>query len=248
VPFDGFRPLLPAEEEIVGRLLNGSLDRLGDGKLPTSDDPSRAVRGPFLRFLLLGGEEGHRLHEKGVRLSGAWINGTLDLEGCRVSRDIWLKDCRFDAAPAFASAVIDRLFLDGSSLPGLQAERLEARGGLYLRGANIDGEVRLTDARLGGNLVCDGAAIKSFGGFALNAEGIEVRNVLSRGADIRGGISLRGARLGADLEPSSFRYLGRAACTASIQSPGYPPGTALGAGLHLRNHRQAERRHAFTCQ
>jgi hypothetical protein len=116
-----------------------------------------------------------------------------------VFRDIWLKDCRFDAIPVFRSSIIDRLFLDGSLLPGLEAERLEARGGMYLRGAHVTSEVRLSDSRLGGNLVCDGAAIQSRGGFALNAEGIEVRNVFLRGADVRG-INMRGARLEADLD------------------------------------------------
>ena len=115
---DDFRPLLPAEEEVVARLHSGDFDRLGDGSRPELDDPARAIRAPFLRFLLLGGDEGCRPHEKGIRLTGAWIRGTLDLEACRIFRDIGLKDCRFDAAPILRSAIIDRLFLDGSSLPG----------------------------------------------------------------------------------------------------------------------------------
>jgi hypothetical protein len=197
---DDFRPLLPAEEEVISRLLSGEIDRLGDGTRPAADDMTRAIRAPFLRFLLLGGEEGCRPHEKGIRLSGARIMGILDLEACRVFRDIGLKDCFFEAVPVFRSAVIDRLFLDGSFLPGLKAERLEARGGLYLRGACFNGEVCLTNSRLGGNLVCDGATIRSREGFALNAEGLEVRNVFSRGTDFRGGINLRGARLAADFD------------------------------------------------
>jgi hypothetical protein len=196
---DDFRPLLPSEEVVLSRLLSGALDRIGDGARPNTDDPARAIRAAFLRFLLLGGEEGYRPHEKGIRVSGAWIQGVLDLEACRVFRDIWLKDCRFDAIPVFRSSIIDRLFLDGSLLPGLQAERLEARGGMYLRGAHITSEVRLSDSRLGGNLVCDGATIQSRGGFAINAEGIEARNVFLRGADVRG-INMRGARLEADLD------------------------------------------------
>ena len=110
-------------------------------------DPSRVVRAAFLRFLMLGGEDGCRPHEKGIRISGAWITGVLDLEACLISRDIGLSDCHFEAAPVLRAAIINRLFLDGSLLPGLQAERLEARGGVYLRGAEVRGEVRILESR-----------------------------------------------------------------------------------------------------
>jgi hypothetical protein len=52
--------------------------RLGDGQRPENNDPARAVRAEFMRFLLLGGEEGFRPHEKGVRVSGGWVTGALD--------------------------------------------------------------------------------------------------------------------------------------------------------------------------
>lgn len=197
---DDFRPLLPAEEEIVARLKSGSFDRLGDGILPTEADPARVVRAAFLRFLILGGEPGCRPHEKGVLVRGAWISDVLDLEACRVFRDIGLNDCHFEAAPVLRAAIINRLFLDGSRLPGLQAERLEARGGIYLRGAEVEGGINLDQARLGGNLECDGAAVRNRGGYALLARSLEVRNLLLRGATLRGGASLSGATLDADLD------------------------------------------------
>lgn len=197
---DDFRPLLPAEEEIVARLQSGNFDRLGDGILPTQADPTRSVRAPFLRFLILGGEPGFRPHEKGVLIRGAWITEVLDLEACRVFRDIGLNDCHFEATPILRAAIINRLFLDGSRLPGLQGERLEARGGVYLRGAEVEGAVNLDQARLGGNLQCDGAAIRNRGDYALLGRSLEARNVLLRGAMLRGGINLSGAVLAADLD------------------------------------------------
>lgn len=197
---DDFQPLLPGEEYVVAHLLSGNYDRLGDGTRPTNADPSRSVRAPFLRFLMLGGEAGCRPHEKGIRITGAWIRDTLDLEACRVFRDIGLNDCHFEAVPILRAAIINRLFLDGCSLPGLQAERLEVRGGVYLRAAEISGEVNISESRLGGNLECDGASLRASSGFALNARAIEVRNVLARGATIHGGMNLTGARLAADLD------------------------------------------------
>ena len=155
---------------------------------------------------MLGGEEGCRPHEKGVRVIGAWVAGVLDLEGCRIPRDIGLKDCRFDAVPILTSAVIDNLFLDGSALPGLQADRVEARGGISLRGSKVTGEIRLRGARLAGDLDCHGAIIELADGVAITADGLEARGgVLLRGAEICGGISLTGARLGGDLDGVGLR-------------------------------------------
>jgi len=195
-----FRPLLPAEEVVVAGLPNGDFDRLGDGSRPGLPSEDRVVRAHFLRFLLLGGDEDCRPHEKGIRLSGAWISGHLDLEACRIVRDIGLNNCRFDTAPNLNSAVIERLFLDGSSLPALHAERLEARGGLYLRGAEVDGELRLISATFGGNVECDGTAFRPASGPAMNAEGLEARRLQLRGARCGGRVILTSAELAADLD------------------------------------------------
>lgn len=195
-----FRPLLPAEEAIVAKLQSGEFDGLGDGARPAQPDPPRVVRAAFLRFLMLGGEAGCRPHEKGVLIRGAWISGVLDLEACRIFRDIGLNDCHFEAPPILRAAIINRLFLDGSRLPGLQAERLEARGGVYLRGAEIDGVVSLDEVRLGGNLECGGATLRVRSGYVLLGRSLEACNVLLHGATLRGGINLSGAVLRADLD------------------------------------------------
>lgn len=190
-----FEPLLPAEAAVVAGLPTGDFDRLGDGRRPDAPTEERVIRAPFLRFLLLGGDEDCRPHEKGIRLSGAWIVGLLDLEACRVIRDIGLNDCTFDTAPVLNSAVIERLFLDGSAMPGLSAERVEARGGLYLRNAKVDGEVRLISATFGGNVECDGATLRVPSGPAFNAEGIEARRLYFRGSECTGRIVVAGAEL-----------------------------------------------------
>ncbi len=223
-----FRPLLPAEEDVVAGLPSGDFDRLGDGSRPQSPSRRAGRSAPhFLRFLLLGGDEDCRPHEKGIRLSGAWIAGVLDLEACRVLRDIGLNNCRFDTAPILNSAVIERLFLDGSPLPGLHAERLEARGGLYLRGAEVDGEVRLISATFGGNVECDGATFRAASGASFNAEGIEARRIHFRGARCTGPVILSGAELVADLDCAGI----------TVQSPGE-------RGDRRRRHRRRRQRRA----
>jgi hypothetical protein len=199
-PLDALKPLTPAEERILADLRVGEFDRLGDGLRPQTDDPARHVRAAFLRVLILGGDENHRPHEKGVRVSGGWISGVLDLEGARIPRDIGLKDCHFDSVPVLRYAVIDNLFLDGSSLPGLQADRLEARGGVSLKSAEVAGAVHLTGSRLGGNLSLDGASISYPGGTALVADSIEVKSVELRGATIAGETRITSARVDGDFD------------------------------------------------
>lgn len=195
-----FEPLLPAERAILAELARGDFDRLGDGQRPDTPDPDRVVRADLLRFLMLGGDAITRPHEKGVRVSGGWISGVLDLEGCRIPRDIGLKDCHFEAAPVLRSAIIDSLFLDGSVLPGLYAERLEARGGITLRGASVKGEIRLSWAAIGGAVECDGLTLERPGTVVLAASGLSASGIHLRGASVRGGIDLTGARLVAGIE------------------------------------------------
>lgn len=200
-----FGPLHPAEEQVLAGLGSSDFTRIGDGLRPDAGSPASRVRAEFLRFLILGGDN-VRLHEAGLRLNGANITGALDLEGCRIARDIALIDCRFDASPNLRSAIIDNLFLDGSALPGLQADRLEARGSLSFCGATVNGELRLRGLRLGGNLEADGATIHASSALAIDGDGLEARgNIQFRGSDIRGGVDLVGARLGGDLNALGAR-------------------------------------------
>ncbi len=180
---------------------NGTFDRVGAGEVPQSDDPDRQVRAELIRALLLGGDGLPVMHEKGLRLTGAWVTGVLDLEGCRIPRDIGLLDCRFDAIPVLRSAVIDTLSLDGSVLPGLNADRLEARGDLLLRAATVEGLIALKGARIEGDLVLDGATLAHTGDICLAAERISVRGgAFFRGARLDGELVLSGGRIGGHLD------------------------------------------------
>lgn len=61
----------PQEEELLVKAEAGELLTLGDGdqkgKLPSAGDETRSIRAGIIRYLLLGGCERLRCHEKGVR-------------------------------------------------------------------------------------------------------------------------------------------------------------------------------------
>ncbi len=198
---DQFGPLGPAEVRLIEGIGTGHLDPVGGGGLPPAGEAARRVRADLVRFLLLAHSGAPLMHEKGLRLGGAWITGVLDLEGCRVPRDIGLLDCRFEKTPVLRSAVIDTLAFDGSDLPGFEADRLEARGDLLFRSATVRGPISLRGSRIGGDLVFDGATLDNPHDRALSAERCSVRgSVLLRGAKVRGSLALPGARIGADLD------------------------------------------------
>lgn len=202
---DDFQPLHPAEANIIDSLSSGAFDRIGDGRRPEEATPDRIVRAELLRFLLLGGEESYRPHEKGVQISGAWITGPLDLEGCRIPMVIALRHCMLVAVPVLSAAIIDSVQFDGSSLPGLLADGLEVRGSLSLIASSVSGAIVMPGCRLGASLRCDGANLICPGKIVLEADALVARSVLLRGAKIEGGISLFGARLSADFNATASK-------------------------------------------
>ena len=208
-----FQPLLEGEKTLLDGLATGEVIPIGGISVPSAKaGEARQLRGEFLRYLLLGGCEGLEgcdayVHEKGVRATGALITGVLDLEGCRIPRDIALVHCRFETAPVLRSAVIDNLFLNGSTLPGLTADRLEAKGDVFLRGVQADGALRLLGAKLGGALDCDDARLTAGqDGVTLHADGLEAKGaVFLRGVQADGALRLLGAKLGGDLDCKDAR-------------------------------------------
>jgi hypothetical protein len=207
-PLDAFLPLTAAESAIAAAMAAGQADGSRDRGRPEQHETERAVRAEVLRILLLDADPRYPSHEKGLRLTGAIITGLLDLEGCRIPRDIQLRRCRFETAPVLRSAIIDNLFLDGSLLPGLRAEGMQARGVLSLREAEIVGTVQLTGSRLGGYLNADRATLNAANGIALEAGGIETGgSLLLREAHCTGSVNFSGCRIGGDVSLAGGRFV-----------------------------------------
>lgn len=147
-----FMPLLGAEEKMLAWCVAGAGDAtLGDGKRPEPGAPGRRIRADFIRFLALGGETGTASqHDNAVEVTGAWIDGIVDLGWVVARRQLALHNSTFDYISAY-DAEIGLLSLQGSHLRfGLGAQRLRCPGGVFLRGGfAADGPVDLGDAVLG---------------------------------------------------------------------------------------------------
>lgn len=200
-----FDDLTPAEERLRDEIGLGGTVKFGDGELPPEDaGPDRTVTAAFIRYLMLGGCDAllSAVPEIGVRVKGAWIIGVLDLKGVRCSRSISLVACRFNTVPVLSSAEIDGLYLDESSLPGLEADGLNIRGDASLMRAQASGEIRVLGAKIGGDLNCSGATLTAGAGrAALAGDGMHTTGdlFLDDGLTAKGGVRLIGARIGGNL-------------------------------------------------
>ncbi len=195
--------LTEGEKALCAALREGEMLILGNRPGPDAG-ADRQVSADFLRYVLEGGckalwGERDGLAADGLRVYGARITGWLDLEGMKLDHDLLLADCHFDAAPLLRAMRLDSLNLHGSHLPGLYADRLEARGNVFLRQVESTGENRLPGAKLGGNLSCIGARLTAGqSGKALNAEGARVAGTLfwRKVKAVKGRVSLIAARFG----------------------------------------------------
>ncbi|MGE6738537.1 oxidoreductase, partial [Streptomyces sp. NPDC059900] len=164
-----------------------------------------------------------------LRLAGARISGHLNLAGAQIAYALWLEDCWFEESVNLLGASTQTLVITGSHVPGIEAYAARIEGTLDLRRSvvrklasspfnHVSTALSLSDARVTGGMLLNGAEISAPGGWAVAAGGL----VMEGGVTCNGGFVARGeVRLpGAQLPGGLFMQ------GAQLVSPG-PRGTAL---------------------
>ncbi|MFE5585721.1 hypothetical protein [Kitasatospora sp. NPDC056531] len=140
-------------------------------------------------------------------LQGAHISGRLDLTGARIAAPVKLLGCGFAERVLLDYAEVTWWNLNGTHLPGLDAEGLRVDLWLGLRDAVVTHELWLLDARFSGGLDLSGTILRGADGFALMAKqmtvdgGLRAQNLRAEGelrlsrTRIAGTLDLAGARL-----------------------------------------------------
>ncbi|MFE2331917.1 oxidoreductase [Streptomyces coelicoflavus] len=191
--------------------------------------PGRTVRAAVVVALLLGANAAQPGAVAGLRLAGARLTGHLDLAGAEVGHALWLEDCWFEESVDLLGASTRTLVITGSRVPGVEAYAARIEGTLDLRRSvverlgfspfnHVSTALSLSDARVTGGLLLDGAEISAPGGWAVAAGGL----VMEGGLTCRGGFAVRGeVRLPGAQLPGGLFMRG-----AQLLSPG-PTGAAL---------------------
>lgn len=198
-----FQPLKPAERTVLDACRQGVVAEIA-GQRPDMATEFNTVRAAFVRFLALGGDEQAPVHDHGVELQGACIEGVLDLRSAQIPVGLLLRSSHFTHVPDLRDSHIrGTLNLSGSAVPGLECDHAIVDGGFYLRdGFVATGTVRLLGANIGGNLNCSGARFESHGGDSLLCDRVTVKGsaLLGHGLTANGKVRLLGARIGGDLD------------------------------------------------
>ncbi|WP_127078673.1 hypothetical protein [Rhodomicrobium lacus] len=205
------RGLYPAEEQLLDCAARGEICVIG-ADLPDEATDDKRIRTGFLRFLLLGGDDEAPVHEKGVRIVGAYVDGQLDLESAHDVRSLYLANCNIAAGINGRSSSLDEIILRGSMTGGVNLQTASIAGNAFLRDTRVSGEVSLSGAVIGGNLDFSGATLAHVGGCALNCDSAKVTGTVflnwfgERRFEAQGDVRLVGAEIGGDLNCSGATF------------------------------------------
>lgn len=179
-----FPDLTAAEKQLLRACRAGAAAVIGN-RCPTKPTKQNSIRGEFIRFLALGGDEDAPVHEHGVDARGAYVTGVIDLTGCRIQSGLSLTVSTL--ADPFIAHDARTLGLDfgGSSICGFAADRISISGGLSMcDGFRSSGGISIQRATITGLLNISGATI-SHGGSSqktcIDANGVYIRGSIRVG-------------------------------------------------------------------
>ena len=203
--FGTLEQLTEAEQKLIKAALNGTECTLGEGD-QRGQRPARAkvtsqrkIRAEILRYLILGGCPRARVADWGVRLTGAFIEGRLDISHAATNGATKLAHCRFSDAFDAHQSEFRNLDLTGSKMHALELQGSLVHGDLLLKDIHVTALTSLSGATIEGQLDCAGATFDAEGRDAFDAQDMKVsQGFFWRGVTISDGcVDLTMARVGA---------------------------------------------------
>lgn len=154
------------------------------------------IRADVLRWLCLNKKASERVTAKGIRISGMWIEGYLDLSDAKLDFPIRARGCAFYGGVQLNGARTRTLDFSGCSLEWLLAHGAEVNGDVLLgNGFQIKGNIIFSGATIAGELNCRGSRFE-----VLKAEGAKI----GQSVDLREAqgtwVSVLGASIGGNLD------------------------------------------------
>lgn len=213
--------------------------------------PSQKLSAQLLAWLCTDANAVTQIPHWGVRVTNAEIEGSLNLQYAEIKFPLIFRDCLFDEAIRLDCASLSQLDLSGSLLEGSQIVDLTGRVTttslaatdlqiehhvLLMDGFEAKAEVRLTGAKIGGNLACFNGKFRHSNGYALIADKAEIRQdvFLIEDFEADGEVSLFGAKIGGQLDCSNGKFRSSSAYALIVQ------GAEIGQDVFLTDGFEAD--------
>jgi len=202
----GDEPVNDTEHELLAAAIAGTIIDLRAGDTEP-DNPGlgatwgaeRHIRADLLAALLTGTASSHGKPPRAIKLRGARIIGTLNLEAANLTCPLLLEDCYIDEPVNLTEATAPSIRMLGCRLPSLTARQLCTTHNLSLDAATFTRGVTLSGAHIGGTLSMVGTKLHSLSGSRLTVE----QNMICRhGFTASGEVRLVGAHIGGQLDLS----------------------------------------------
>lgn len=226
---------MPELSEVEEQLRRAALR--GD-ELDLRGSADREVRAEVVRDLMLG-----PVDPRGLRLRGATVVGTLDLDGLRTPVRLRLRDSALPQALTLRGATLPLLDLAGCTVSGLLADDVAIEGTVLLRrGFTATGLVSFAGARIGGKLDLAGARLSGGRGPALVADRAAIGgdllldDAVVSGAAADGAVQLTGTRVAGRLSARRLRATDPAGPALSAANLQVTDTVDLSRGAELRGH------------
>lgn len=212
-------PLWPAERKLLEAVRNGEVCYAGAyssiGYEPENkeieDNSKNVIRASFIRFLAFGGDDRSPVHERGIRVRQAEIEGVLDLESIICKFKIRLECCNIKRTIIIDNSSLKELSLNGSTIEYLSGVCAKIEGDVLLSfGFVARGQVDLSGANIGGNINCSGARFEHSKAreYSVDLSSTHVKGsiYLRYGLIAKGSVKLMGAVIDGDLDFSDARF------------------------------------------
>lgn len=216
-------PLTFAEQIVLDSCRKGETAKINSNR-PLEKTDNNVVRAEFLRCLAVNKKNQFNIDPKGLRFSGAWVTGELDLNGTTINYPFHFIKSVFDNKIILIDADIKTLDLEGCLLiEGLRGDRAHIRSSVMFReGFESKKDIRLIAAEINGSLVCKNGKFqkdaKETACMHCNRVVIHGSVYLNKGFTSIGKISFNGARIDSDMKCHKGTFKNPNECALSLHS------------------------------
>ncbi len=173
-------------------------------------DNSRLLRADRIVWLCTDDEALKLLTNKGLQVSGAKIEGELNLNFAILEIPLTFIKCVFEKPINLKQAKVKALNFQGSHVQSINADCIKVDGYVYLnKGFKSRGEVKFLGSTISGNLECDGGQFLNSSGIALNADRADIAGYvyLTNDFKAKGEVNFLNAMIGTTLKCDGGQFI-----------------------------------------